>query len=246
MISRGRNRLNGTKGDKLRINKINLLRSAAAFVLAFVVIAGSIIAHQALQTQRKAEHLLAEVRALKLGDSNLDKVYQLVERYNGRVSDRDQCKTSNCSVAFMITNDSLTRYRFAPWTGFAVGIDINQGRTAALDLEMWSAARDISYYHHLLVTGQHSDFGCVAMVGEVSKYSDHYRPWMESIVKRGLMKGEIKDSIWVRLMPAANAAIRDKAMQINLDCLSRLGGCREARDFLPALGPEDDRQINTP
>ncbi len=218
---------------------VKLLRIAGTGVLALIALAGSMIAIETVQTRRKVERLLGEIRALKVGDSNLDKLCQLVERYNGSVRDGAKCKTSTCTMKISITNESLSKYHLAPWSGFGVEFIIKQGRTVHLGLELWSNARGMSYYYKRLVSGQETGFGCFAGVLDDSADSDSYHTGSESFVRKG------PDRIIVRLTPT-DAAMRKKAQEFNLGCLSKLGGCRTPKEILPALYENDTLPSLTP
>lgn len=222
----------------MQMKRIKSLRIGAAFVLALIVIAGSMIAIETVRARRKAERLMAEVRALRVGDSNLDKVYQLVERYNGRVRDGDKCKTAECTVEIIITNQSLSRYHLASWTFFGVTFFIRQGRTVRISLVLESEIKDLSYFFKRLVYGQEIDFVCVASISddlEYSKYNqsgERYR-----VVARRDVENR-PERLIVLLSPTVDAVTRDKALAFNLGCLSKLGGCRDASEFLPAVWRE--------
>ena len=218
--------------------KGDLLRVGSACILAAIVIAGSMIANEALQTKRKAEHLLVEVRALRVGDSNLDQIYQLAERYNGRLPVRLTCKISTCWIKINITNESLSKYHLATSTGFDVAFLIKQGRTVHLELELWSEVKGLSYYFKRVFYGQETGYICFANVSDDSEDSGYYNARAGYFVRMDYVNKPEK--IIVQLTPSVGATIREKAMEFNVGCLSKVDGCVDPREILPALWGEHD------
>lgn len=224
------------------MTRTKLLRMSAAFVLTLLVLGASMIAVEAVQISRKAERLLAEAREIKVGESNSAQVLQLVKRYHGQARKGVECTPSDCPYDIVITNRSLSRFRLAPYTDFAVSFVIGEGRTIHIDFGLMSQFKGPTYYSGRLVYGEATSFSFLAQVVDDLEYSQHYasREKYSVAIKRDYEKNR-PAVVSVYLTPSADAVTRDKALAFNLGCLSKLGGCRDAGEFLPDVWRENDK-----
>ncbi len=213
-----------------------------ACVITALLIAGSVIAFEAAQTRRSAEGLLLEARELRVGDSNSVRVLQLAEKYHGGIRKGVECKPSNCAIDIEIRNRSLSRFHLAPPTSFAVSFFTSQGRSVQISFGMMSTILGPTYYLRRWFYGEAPSFTFAAEVlDDLEKSEFHQSDEKYSALARRDYFQNRPEILIVHLTPKVDLKVRDKALAFNLSCLSKLGGCRDASEFLPVVWRESDK-----
>jgi hypothetical protein len=174
---------------------------------------------------RIAEHaavVLTDIQSLPMGKATLQDVQQLAARNGGFAwPDSKPCTEQQCQFAFTIDNHSLSRLHLAKPTIFSASLGIQNGRLATRSVGLTTG-------------GEESSASVFVSETMVQPFPDW--PAFHVARHRGW-----QDRPWrtvVHLTPMASPEQRYSAYSVNVSCLSRLLGCRDARELAPALWPE--------
>jgi hypothetical protein len=196
-------------------------------------------------TRHKAEKLLREVQAMKLGESTLDDAKRLHKEYGGfsQKENDSVCSGDDCffygipiydwalekglALRWRVLHASAVWYNpccdLAPWRAFGVGISVKGGRVVRIEVVLDSRGSD--------------GFIREGRVQMVSQMPDGRKPvrtgycvYPFHITTPGGGKG-----IAATITPGASTRDRLRAFQINLRCVTTLRGCREREEIMPAV-----------
>jgi hypothetical protein len=196
-------------------------------------------------TRHKAEKLLRDVQAMKLGESTLDDVKRLHKEYGGfsQKEDDSVCSGDDCffygipiydwalekalALRWRVLHASAVWHNpccdLALWRAFAVGISVKAGRVIRIEVDLYSRGSDgFIRAGRVLVVPQIPDGPEPLRSG--------YRVYPFHITTPGGGTG-----IAATLTPGASARDRLRAFQINLRCVTTLRGCRELDEIMPAV-----------
>ncbi len=179
---------------------------------------------QAWQTRRNAEILLVELRKMKVGETSLEDVRQLVASTRSRFLAKGSdpfCQDEFCTFTFDYYTGILGKLSFwhlHPWrlyltpapVGFSANLVVHGNRLVRIGMLLSS---DVIPY---TVSANVTD--------EVPEISPVHEPYIYE-----LRQSEI--SIYIK--PSATAAQREAAYSFNLHCMDEIGGCRDETLLLP-------------
>lgn len=168
-------------------------------------------------TRKHAEQLLAVVQQIRVGVSDYEAALQATAPYLSYRS--ESIDGSERAIQFRFSNERLSRLKLAPYTDFIVTLVFNN------DVLVWKSAREYV-----------PSRGCRASVLEVNRGL----PFPEIVpgaenpnhsVFGGTPSSIARISVYDD--DTYEEAGRSKDWAFNLSCLTRLGGCRDARMMLP-------------
>jgi hypothetical protein len=209
------------------MNKRFVLTPILGVLLVVVVLfAGAClyVKWQAWETRRNAEILLVELRKLKVGETTLKDVRQLVARTQSRFLAKGSdpfCQYGFCTFTFAYYTGILGKFSYwhlHPWrlyltpapVGFLANLVVHGDRLVRIGMLLSS---DVT---PLILSANVTD--------EVPEISPVHEPYIYEV-----RHSEI--SIYIK--PTATAAQREAAYSFNLHCMDEIGGCRDETLLLP-------------
>jgi hypothetical protein len=198
------------------------------FLLGLGVVAAGLIGLMSRHSHRRAEILAFEVDKLEVGVSSSQDVRRLAEDFGGVPVDKD-CDPDNCAYGFEIENAPLYQLGLAPWTAYKVHLATEDRKLTFISLTLTT------------VTGRSFFTGWESNTGS--------EVYSASILRCLRVKPEISLQFLTPEKPwRAVAKLPPKSKPnyaLNLGCLSRIGGCKDGRELLPAAwnDPENQWQI---
>lgn len=212
----------------LHLNKVQLrlfLWFGLVLVLAFLMVVLPVF-----RKRVEAGRILNEVRNERWSSVNFEKAREISERYGGHPGifgrDNASCAASSCRFDIAVSNFPMDYLHLAPKTGFYVSIHLQNNRVTTISSDLLST----------IIGGsppQPAPLGATVVedIGETGISAPGFR----SAVSTDRVAGA--STINVALNASATAAERRTAYDFNLSCLTKLGGCKYAGDFLPrAMG----------
>jgi hypothetical protein len=199
-------------------------------ILAVPLLTRSVIGVLQFRAARRAETLLDEVRSLRIGESGIVDVRKIVERYQG-VGDESStpfCDQRDFSYHVMVANyflnDLGTRYpglRFAlrPRGVLAIFM-VKEGKLCYLQYSVGTFPGNIPWELSMRATISSQAKGKAGQV-ESSPYRTRYR----------------SGNVWIFDVEASSEATSEQlqhALDFDLSCLSRFGGCGGACEVMPS------------
>lgn len=185
---------------------------AMVFMLLFVCLVG--IAVQVVHRRKTARAFLTEAAALQLRVATLAQVEQLANRYGGHV-EPSSCTSEGCAYFFSFDNGWLHRLRLAPYTRLTCTLGVADGV--------------VVFRRVFLTSGNSAFYGAFieerpSLTAGLREPFDLSRQWSGAPWR-----------VYVNLTPAATLEQHRAAYNLNLDCLSRVGGCENAQRLLPSV-----------
>lgn len=192
----------------------------------------------AFANQRKAKHLLAEIQDPRWASAAFEDARNLSEKYGGHavghgldapLTPEDYpanfgCNKSGCRFNIKISNTPLFQLHLAPRTELNAGLQVERGRVTRVTVGLTSLKKEKAAEFELAVDV--IDEFCYPCYDGQQPYSAHFGWDYRSQRPVGLT---------VRLTPASTPAQRHSAYDLNLACLTKFGGCKDARALLPEL-----------
>ena len=206
------------------------------FWFRFFMLAGLVIALAIITTafvfcwkRTRAARLLDEVKTQHWSTMNFEKARAISERYGGHPGTFGRsgmpCIASSCRFDIEISNFPLDYLHLAPKTVFDVSIHVKDDSVDTVSAALLSVIA-------LGSPPEQSPIG--AHVGERMTQIDSAVPGYIStinVVDNALPE---KSVIAIGLTPAATPYEKRAAYDFNLACLTKLGGCKSVREFLPS------------
>lgn len=188
--------------------------------------------------RRKAKHLLAEIQDPRWTSATFEDARNLSARYGGHavghgldapLTPEDYptnfgCNKSRCRFSIAIPNTPLFQLHLAPRTELWTSLKVENDRVTSVTVGLMSQKKEKGEDFDLAVDVT-SEF-CYPCYGGQQPYSTQFGWDHRSNRPFGLL---------VRLTPASTPAQRHSAYDLNLACLTKFGGCKDARSFLPEL-----------
>ena len=200
---------------------------AAISVLAVAVL---LVAGYECYILRTAESLLADVKALKLGESSFEEASGVAAKYArfrvvgwGSVPASqdprennfpgDICSPDRCLFAFAVNNLSLYPFHIVRCTEFSAEFAVLNGKVQYADVHLHG--------------GPECNYG--GFVEEVNPRDDvdHKAYSFRTPVGKPYLR--------ISLTQQAPTALRDRAFALNMHCMIAMRGCDEPCDYLPLL-----------
>jgi len=177
-------------------------------------------AYETRRTRNEAEEFLAELVRLRVGESTFDQVAPLITTYHGewwrpRPLAPDERDVTPCAypyrqVEFVFENRWLHWVLFAPRTLFDGGVHIKDNRVCFRSM------------------------GIITTAGGIRGVSvDEFREGRKARPFSVVVLNDFETL--VTMTAAATAVQRAAAYSINLDCLTKLRGCRHTMEMAPAI-----------
>lgn len=196
----------------------NPRHATISIVFGLAVIAAILFtARHTTQNRDRAKAFLREASALQLRVSTLTQVQQLVSRYGG-LAEPGTCDLRGCSYFFSFDNGWLRRLHLAPQTRFSCTLGVSGG---VLD-----------YRRVFLTSGNTSAVFGAFVEEQLSPPKGISEPFY---ISRQWEKSGERWRVHVAVTPDATAEERRIAYALNLNCLSKLGGCKDAQQLLPSV-----------
>lgn len=96
-------------------------------ISALVLFVATCLAGYGVVIRWQAEHLLADIRALRVGVSTSEDASKVIEKHRGRLKTQD-CTDDGCGYEFAIQNKWLAAARIEPDARFSASIHVTRGR----------------------------------------------------------------------------------------------------------------------
>lgn len=198
--------------------KASLTGAIAIAILIVLSICSLGIAVETMQIRKRAEAFLRDASHLQLRVATLSQVKKLADKYGGQAEPSTCNSSGGCSFFFTFDNRWLYRLFLAPHTRFTCALGV--------------ADNVLDYRRALLISGNTSAaFG--AFINErLSLPSGVPAPFHISRQWDG--SGE-RWRVHIDMTPDASTEQHQTAYSLNLLCLSKLGGCRDAMQLLPSI-----------
>src|SRR5712664_4604205 len=170
----------------------------------------------ATSDERNLDRFLRQLSTVKIGKTRLEQWREDLNR--AKVSNvLVRCQERTCGFDLRVENQSLHKMLLAPLTVIDASVGFQDG--LASDVYVGLAVQGVND------KGQsYDDKGLV--IRETSDVPGSCHPQFHLSV--GRRYAEPGDRSWatIAMDPCASAPERDKALAINVDCLSKIGGCR--------------------
>jgi hypothetical protein len=183
-------------------------------VLALICVVPAVAMARTFVVRWQAKNFLQDVMHIRVGESDFAELQRLANKYRSyAVQGSPRCDQDLCSLDFYFGNRWLWRVGLAPAKRFGGGIRAQSGKITEIDLAL------------------QTDTGYSAAVVE-SLGTPGSAPFKVGGIKRAT-SGDVVYNMTVHLTSAAPEAVRQKAYNFNLACLTELRGCNNARLLLP-------------
>jgi hypothetical protein len=184
------------------------------WVLALICVVPVAAMARTFVVRWQAKNFLQDVMHIRVGESDFAELQRLANKYRSyAVQGSPRCDQDLCTFDFYFGNRWLWQIGLAQGTRFGGGITAQRGKIIKIDL--------------FLQTG--IAFG--AQVVE-SPGTPGSTPFKVDGIRRAT-SGDVVYNVTIHLTPAASEAVRQKAYNFNLACLTALRGCNNARLLLP-------------
>jgi hypothetical protein len=192
--------------------KIALVLISAALVLCALLISAGLLWSKRIE--RRAKAFLRDASSVEVGKPNFAETWKLLQEYDGKLgAGTERCTPKDCEAYFEFTNDYLYKLRLSTRARFFAEIHIKDGitqsRTTAFEL------------------GNGPGFKSA----DVLESFDDTRPFFIGPRTAGNKVVYLR----VHINPSSTKEQRQKAYGFRLDCLTRIGGCKDAGELLPSI-----------
>jgi len=191
-------------------NTLVVLSVTLIGLCAFVVIS-------AYKTRAEAGAALNEFRELGTSKDPTASFELLRRKYGSKLHAIEGCTQQLCQYEMSLSNGSISRLRVVPYTEMNVCFTVFKGSLQVAMLEYRTAlkARNSPVVHVQQGMCAH---GCGVRF-DVNPHGTSQQMW------NGLVEFDTK----------ATPQQRDAALALNLECLARIGGCKDIIDLLPTV-----------
>ena len=202
-------------------------RKSAIVLVTLALVCFLSISASVIQRRRRAESFLAEESTFQLRVTSLTQIEQLAARYDGHIQP-DTCDQHGCAYFFTFDNGWLHRLHLAPYT--------------RLTCTLGSVDRVLGYRRLSLTSGNGPSHG--AFIEEWrSSFPEGINPGNvlhlnePFYIRRQAadVTGGRRWRVFVKLTADATPEQHRITYDLNLECLSRIGGCEDAQQILPSV-----------
>lgn len=204
------------------MSKITRLAALTFSLLATLVI---VIFSWTSYSRHQAEALLTVIRGLDLRTSDLKIAQSLSSRFGGHAV--GECNVQTCRIDIEMPNTPLYQLHLARRTALGVTFFIRDDRVAQADVGLVCVPPRI----------EDNGFGVGVSVSQRSCYPC-YEGQKTYFAKMNGTDPKRPSQIIVILSAASTSQQRMRAYDINLGCLSKLGGCGNPLSMMPSLSRE--------
>jgi hypothetical protein len=172
---------------------------------------------------RQAGALLANLKALQVGEADFDAARHLATRHAKHLRKPLQdCSPAHCELVFEFTNSPLGALHLAQVTDLVVSVEVRQGQVIRLGALLALLARGDDYDFRAEVT----ELTQPLFTGDTA-----------FAVTRRFYSGGQPHYVSVRVTPGVTSSQREEAYALNLTCLRKVTGCKSAAELLPSMWP---------
>lgn len=213
---------------------MKLVKNTIAALVIIIFLGGLAVAgtvYRQKQVQRNAEMFLADLKGLSGKTVTYQDIMRLTQKYHAALYNPESpCSVQACLYSFVFTNGPLAYLFAARHIGFSTALATGKSLEGTAGLSV------VSIFGSLVSDLPHGPPDCVLFVREnardpapasgvtVSQDLGGGKPWKMSI------------TLW----PEASRPVREQAYSFNLDCLSKIGGCRTLRELMKSAWPPPD------
>jgi len=198
------------------------LRMYIAVAFSIVVLATAVFLTCGYYLRREARAVLNDVAALIAAPDHNAAFAALRQKYGDRLTPLAGCSADICSYQVTVSNRLLSALLRVPYTELNARFDL-RGKSVAL---VWVDYRSAQSNRTSPVAGVQTDF-CIGRCGENWDLF-HLNPWMQSSTP------ERWNGI-VEMGYATTPELRQAALSLNPDCLTRIRGCTDIAQLLPEV-----------
>jgi hypothetical protein len=181
-----------------------------AAVLAITFLVGTSL-YLIAKPARDANRVVQSLRRVELGQTHIEELMRTIPGH--WVTGLPKGSRSNYQLA--LTNKFLHNLRLAPLTGIVINIGTDAGTIDEIEV-FWSIG----------------EFGSTAQV-QFFQVMGHTPECGRNICVHRLDQSDGRPSkIQAMVSPTATAAERNRLLDFNIGCLSKIGGCKDARELL--------------
>jgi hypothetical protein len=196
------------------MKKLKTFSAVCALLVAgvFVFVIGSVV-----KTRRDAKVLIGELSELSVSKSPNDTFDAFWWKYGRSWKNSDECTMHFCTYEAEISNNAIARLHIEPYTEMKIWFRVDRGALVTTMIEYRSARKGPnSPVVHVQqdVCGP----GCGVRF-DVNPHGTTEQMW----------------NGFVEFNANATQAQRDAALAFNLDCFSRIGGCKDITELLPTV-----------
>ncbi len=179
----------------------------------------------ARETRKKAERCLQAVLNLELGQGKFEEAQRLKNEFGGidNTPGANRCTPKSCNLIFPFDNRWLHWLHLAPLTEFVVGLGVRDGHVIG---------RGLGYISYAEGGGWYSVEESLARPAK-KNFDIHVFPDAKGLPAKVL----------VDFTTAASPGERQLAYAINLECLSKLRECKDARKVLGPVWQRAEKEL---
>ena len=182
------------------------------YVLGILVVLTVSEAAYAYRIRSQAEQFLAAVKNMTVGKTSFQEVLQVESLFPANSSRSDTCKPSSCTIYFSFGTGWLHKAGLMPPGRFGGGITIRDGAVSQIELVLQSGPT-------------------LSAAIKESAESTSTTPYRIEVRKAS--SGNAYYSLTLILSSPAPEELRKNTYDFDMDCLTKLGGCKDARQMLP-------------
>ena len=169
-------------------------------------------------TKRAAVGFLETSRTLEVGATSYAEASDKLARFQAKAQMPEPCSPKHCRVDYQFKNDWVSPLHISPPTGFDTSLEFRDGILVRKEMSL----------------GQ--GLCCVVLVREsgtpTATFQEAAPAFLPLLIKDG--SGRPWKAI-ITLTPQASQEDRDRAYSFNLNCLTKIRGCSDASELLPAV-----------
>jgi hypothetical protein len=164
--------------------------------------------------EREAERVIRSLRTVQLGKTRVEEVIDATPGVWTTGTSRD----FRSSFSLILRNDPLRHLKLAPVAGVMVHIGADKGIIDEIQI-FWEIGESGNTAEVRFFQVANHEPECGQDVCVKRRNGQNGRPW------------------WIQIdaSPAASAVERNKFLDFNTSCLSKIGGCKDAGELLPHL-----------
>lgn len=183
-------------------------------VVVGVTIAVGIFWYLSKRPEREAEVAIRSLRTVELGRTRVEEV---IDRAPGLWT----TGARESSYSLLLRNDLLYHLKLAPIAGVMIHIGAEKGIIDEIQI-FWEIGDSGNTAEVRFFQVANHEPECGRNVCVRRRNGQNGRPWRTQI----------------DAPPGASAAERNKFLDFNTSCLSKIGGCKDARELLPTPDPQ--------
>ena len=198
--------------------RMKTFRAILLFVGVLIVVPTTFVIRSAIRTRQDAKMVLDALEALGVSTNPNNSFDSFQWRYGrGRFKYGNGCTMHFCTYEVDISNDGLAELHLAPFTEMRAWFTVDRGQLILVLVEYRCAQEGTE------------QSGC-------SYPARHLRTRVRSQIRRASTRNHA--ALWNGLVEfnlSASQTERDAALALNLDCFSRIGGCKDITELLAAV-----------